>query len=54
MNKTFLATLSLAVLTSGSLAHAAHHDEQQAIVQSGTGAAQAVAADDKVPRDAQP
>lgn len=47
MNKTFLATLSLAVLTSGTFALADQRGEQQALAQSKISAAQAVAIAEK-------
>lgn len=47
MNKTFLATLSLAVLTSGTFAFADQRDEQQALAQSKISAAEAVAIAEK-------
>ena len=47
MNKTFLATLSLAVLTSGTFAFADQRDEQQALAQSKISATEAVAIAEK-------
>ena len=47
MNKTFLTTLSLAVLTSVTFAFADQRDEQQALAQSKISAAEAVAIAEK-------